>query len=114
VSARGIDINQLSHVINFDVPVLYDDYVHRIGRTGRALATGTAITFATEADRYHVQKIEALIRQPIPVYPLPAEVEVAETPWEEEQQMRREIDEQKRKENPDYRGAFHKKKKRRF
>jgi ATP-dependent RNA helicase RhlE len=110
VSARGIDINQLSHVINFDVPVLYDDYVHRIGRTGRALATGTAITFATEADRYHVQKIEALIRQPIPVYPLPAEVEVAETPWEEEQQMRREIDEQKRKENPDYRGAFHKKK----
>ncbi len=107
VSARGIDISRLTHVINFDVPIWYDDYVHRIGRTGRALAAGTAITLATEADRYHIRKIEALIRQSIPVYTLPAEVELAETPWEEQQQMLREIDEQKRKEDPAYKGAFH-------
>lgn len=110
VTARGIDISNLSHVINFDVPVMYDDYVHRIGRTGRAFQTGTAITLATDADRYHIKKIEELIGQPIPVYPVPAEVKLEETPFEEKQQMAREIDEQRRKENPGYRGAFHPKK----
>lgn len=113
VTARGIDISNLSHVINFDVPVLYDDYVHRIGRTGRAFKTGTAITLATEADRYHIKKIEELIRQPIPVYSLPADVTIEETPFEEKQKIARELDVQKRKENPDYKGAFHQKKKRR-
>ncbi|GIV36435.1 MAG: ATP-dependent RNA helicase RhlE [Cyclobacteriaceae bacterium] len=110
VSARGIDVSRLSHVINFDVPLMYDDYVHRIGRTGRALETGVAITLATEADRYHIKKIEALIRQSIPVCNLPEGVQVEETPQQELQQMRREIDEQKKKENPEYRGAFHEKK----
>ena len=46
VSARGIDVSDVSHVINFDVPVIYEDYVHRIGRTGRAKKEGVAITFA--------------------------------------------------------------------
>jgi ATP-dependent RNA helicase RhlE len=113
VSARGIDINRLTHVINFDVPLVYDDYVHRIGRTGRGSETGTAITFATEADRYHIQKIEEIIRQKIPVYDLPEEVVVEEMTWEERQQMAREIDAQKRKEDPAYKGAFHRKKRRR-
>ena len=45
VAARGLDIPDVSHVINFDVPATYDDYVHRIGRTGRAGKTGTALTF---------------------------------------------------------------------
>lgn len=110
VTARGIDISNLSHVINFDVPIVYDDYVHRIGRTGRAFQTGTAITLATEADRYHVKKIEELIRQSLPVFPVPQEVKMEETPYEEKQQMAREIDEQRRKENPEYKGAFHQKK----
>ncbi|MCX7637413.1 MAG: DEAD/DEAH box helicase [Cyclobacteriaceae bacterium] len=113
VTARGIDISNLSHVINFDVPIVYDDYVHRIGRTGRAFQTGTAVTMATEADRYHIKKIEALIRQAIPVYPLPDEVKVEETTREEEQRMAREIDEQKRRENPEYLGAFHEKRRKR-
>jgi superfamily II DNA/RNA helicase len=45
VAARGLDINNVSHVINFDIPATYEDYVHRIGRTGRAGKMGTALTF---------------------------------------------------------------------
>lgn len=110
VASRGIDVSDVSHVINFDVPIIIEDYVHRIGRTGRALATGEALTFYTEAEKYYIRKIEKLIRQTIPVMPLPAEVFVEETPYEERQVMAREIDAQKRKEDPDFKGAFHEKK----
>ncbi|MFC5534626.1 DEAD/DEAH box helicase [Rhodocytophaga aerolata] len=110
VAARGIDISLVSHVINFDVPIIYEDYVHRIGRTGRANHSGEAITFMNEAEEYHVQKIEELIRMKIPRKPLPASVEVLPTPFEEAQEIAMEIDTQKRKENPDFQGAFHEKK----
>jgi ATP-dependent RNA helicase RhlE len=110
VASRGIDVSDVSHVINFDVPIIIEDYVHRIGRTGRALATGEALTFYTEAEKYYIQKIEKLIRQTIPVMPLPPEVFVEETPYEERQAMAREIDAQKRKEDPEFKGAFHEKK----
>lgn len=109
VAARGIDISLVSHVINFDVPIVYEDYVHRIGRTGRANHSGEAITFMNEAEEYQVQKIEELIRMKIPRKPLPADVEVLPTPFEEAQAMAMEIDTQKRKENPDFQGAFHEK-----
>jgi ATP-dependent RNA helicase RhlE len=107
VTARGIDVVKVSHVINFDVPILYEDYVHRIGRTGRAFQDGKAITFATEAELYHVKKIEDLIREKIPVKKLPAEIEIGETSYEERQAMAKEIDWQKRKEDPEFKGAFH-------
>jgi ATP-dependent RNA helicase RhlE len=107
VTARGIDVVKVSHVINFDVPILYEDYVHRIGRTGRAFQDGEAITFATPAEEYHVQKIEKLIREKITVKKLPGKVEIEETPYFEKQDMDREIDQQKRKEDPDFKGAFH-------
>ncbi|WP_420151708.1 DEAD/DEAH box helicase [Spirosoma sp.] len=110
VAARGIDVAQVSHVINFDLPLIYEDYVHRIGRTGRANHTGEAITFLTMAEEYHVQKIERIIRMTIPRKPLPTEVEVMETPFDEQQAMLREIDEQRRKEDPTFLGAFHEKK----
>jgi ATP-dependent RNA helicase RhlE len=110
VAARGIDISLVSHVINFDVPIVYEDYVHRIGRTGRANHSGEAITFMNEAEHYHVQQIEQLIRMKIPRKPLPADVEVLPTPFEESQEMAMEIDTQKRKANPDFQGAFHEKK----
>jgi ATP-dependent RNA helicase RhlE len=110
VTARGIDVTKVSHVINFDVPILYEDYVHRIGRTGRAFQEGTAITFVTKAEEYHISKIEKLIREKIPVLELPAGVEVAPTSFEEAQAMAKEIDQQKRKDNPDFKGAFHDKK----
>ncbi|MBD2754661.1 DEAD/DEAH box helicase [Spirosoma validum] len=110
VAARGIDVAQVSHVINFDLPLIYEDYVHRIGRTGRANHTGEAITFLTMAEEYHVQKIEKIIRMTIPRQPLPPQVEVAETPFDEQQEMLRSVDEQRRKEDPTFLGAFHEKK----
>ncbi|MGD9925671.1 MAG: helicase-related protein, partial [Pseudorhodoplanes sp.] len=67
VAARGLDIPDVSHVLNFDVPFHPDDYVHRIGRTGRAGKTGTAYTIVTPADQKAVAAIEKLIGQPIPV-----------------------------------------------
>jgi ATP-dependent RNA helicase RhlE len=112
VSSRGIDVTGVSHVINFDVPVIYEDYVHRIGRTGRAMMTGIAITFVNKAEKYHLGKIEEVIRQVIPEKQLPPEVKVHKTPFEESQLMEREIDHQKRLDNPNYKGAFHEKKER--
>ncbi len=110
VASRGIDVSEVSHVINFDVPIIIEDYVHRIGRTGRAQATGDAITFCTPAEQYYIRKIEKLIRQSIPVGEIPAEVFIEETPYDEKQNIAREIDLQKRKEDPDFKGAFHEKK----
>ena len=110
VTARGLDITKVSHVINFDVPILYEDYVHRIGRTGRAAEVGKAITFATIAEHYHILKIQDLIRKKIPFKELPADLVKTKTPFDEAQAMAREIDEQKRKENPEFKGAFHDKK----
>lgn len=107
VTARGIDVVKVSHVINFDVPILYEDYVHRIGRTGRAFQEGKAITFANEAEMYHINKIEALIREKIPVKQLPSAIEIPKTPYPEAQDIAREIDHQKRKEDPTFQGAFH-------
>ncbi len=112
VTARGIDVSMVTHVINFEVPVVYEDYVHRIGRTGRAEQEGIAITFADESEMYHVPKIEKLIREKIPVKKLPAAVEVYPTPKEERQQIARAIDAFKRREDPSFQGAFHEKKER--
>jgi ATP-dependent RNA helicase RhlE len=110
VGARGIDVDEVSHVINFDVPLIYEDYIHRIGRTGRAFHTGDSITFCAPNDEYHWKKIQKLIRQKVQVEVIPPGVEVTETLFEEKQMMLREIDDQKRKEDPEFRGAFHVKK----
>lgn len=111
VSARGIDIPEVSHVINFSVPRDHLDYVHRIGRTGRALRTGEAITFVDRSEVYHLKKIEKIIRMEVPMAEFPAEVIVEETTKAEKQVQAKEIDHQKRREDPDYKGAFHDKKK---
>jgi superfamily II DNA/RNA helicase len=66
VAARGLDVKGVSHVINFDVPWQPDDYIHRIGRTGRAGMKGIAITLATRADGEAVTGIEKLIGHKIP------------------------------------------------
>ena len=110
VSSRGIDVSEISHVVNFDVPHVYEDYVHRIGRTGRAQKEGKAITMANKSELYHIGKIEQLIQQNIKQYPLPSSVTVEKTPFVEEQEMNRAIDHQKRQDNPDFKGAFHEKK----
>jgi ATP-dependent RNA helicase RhlE len=110
VAARGLDISEVSHVINFDVPLVYEDYIHRIGRTGRAFKSGDSITFCAPDDEYHLIKIQKLIGQKIPVKDIPAEVEIAETPFEEKQMQLREIDNQRKKDDPEFTGAFQEKK----
>jgi ATP-dependent RNA helicase RhlE len=111
VAARGIDVSQVSHVINFEVPTSPEEYVHRIGRTGRAVNTGQAITLANTAEVYYIQQIEKLMRQKITVVPLPPALAATPTSFEEQQSMAREIDWQRQKVDSSYRGAFHKKKK---
>jgi superfamily II DNA/RNA helicase len=60
VAARGLDIKDISHVINFDLPMIAEDYIHRIGRTGRAGATGCAISLVGSADWQKLSQIEKL------------------------------------------------------
>jgi ATP-dependent RNA helicase RhlE len=110
VASRGIDINKVSHVINFDVPIIYEDYVHRIGRTGRAKELGIAITFATKPELHHIDKIEKIIKMKIPVRDLPSGVKIEETEFEEKQSMDREADDLRKKSDPSFKGAFHEKK----
>jgi ATP-dependent RNA helicase RhlE len=66
IAARGLDIADVSHVVNYDVPQHPEDYIHRIGRTGRAEATGDAFTIMTAEDSGHVYSIERFISQKIP------------------------------------------------
>ena len=65
VAARGIDVAGITHVVNFDLPKFAEDYVHRIGRTGRAGATGTSVSFASNRDALHLKKIEQFTGQKI-------------------------------------------------
>jgi superfamily II DNA/RNA helicase len=64
LASRGLDLLQVSHVINFDLPKHPEEYVHRIGRTGRAGAKGTAISLVGPKDWSALQKIEAFLRRP--------------------------------------------------
>jgi ATP-dependent RNA helicase RhlE len=66
LAARGLDVSGISHVVNYDVPLHAEDYVHRIGRTGRAMTTGDAFTIMTAEDVLYVQAIERFIGASIP------------------------------------------------
>lgn len=110
VASRGLDVTMVSHVINFDVPLIYEDYVHRIGRTGRAENEGKAITFINPAEVWYFEKIEELIRMDVPEVAIQKSVKITETPFAEQQIYARELDKLKQRENPDYKGAFHEKK----
>ena len=110
VSARGLDIEMVTHVINFDVPRAYEEYVHRIGRTGRAEQSGIAISFANEVEEIHLKGIEKIISDKIEERKLPDGVKIPPTELEESQQIAMEIDKIKRAKNPEFKGAFHEKK----
>lgn len=72
VAARGLDVDRISHVVNFDIPTDSEPYVHRIGRTGRAGRTGDAISFVTPRERGLLSRIEKATRQPINQMQLPS------------------------------------------
>lgn len=67
VAARGIDVPGITHVVNYDLPKFPEDYVHRIGRTGRAGRNGIAVSLVNHAESMHVRRIERFTKQPIPV-----------------------------------------------
>ena len=71
IAARGIDVEALGHVINFDVPLVPEDYIHRVGRTGRAEATGEAFTFVAPEERSELAAIERAVGRKLPVVTLP-------------------------------------------
>jgi ATP-dependent RNA helicase RhlE len=72
IAARGIDVEGVSHVVNFEMPNVPEDYVHRIGRTARAGAAGIAIAFCSDEERPHLRDIEKLTRSPLRLIPAPA------------------------------------------
>ena len=76
VAARGLDIDDVSHVINYDLPLDVESYVHRIGRTGRAGKTGVAISLVTPQERWRVRKIERFTRKSIPQAKLPTPTQI--------------------------------------
>ena len=77
IVARGLDISDVSHVVNFDVPEVAENYMHRIGRTGRADKNGVSITFITKADAENRTNIEGLMGRKIPIVSLPPDVVVS-------------------------------------
>jgi len=84
IVARGIDIAEVTHVINFDLPEVPEHYIHRIGRTGRADRKGVAISFITEKEAEARQAIEALMHYTIPVKDLPPGLELSDVLTEDE------------------------------
>ncbi len=77
IMARGLDISDITHVINFEMPELPEQYMHRIGRTGRADATGTAISFVTPREDEFKLEIEVLMNRELQISEFPSEVEIS-------------------------------------
>lgn len=109
VMARGLDIDNVSHVINFDTPDFPENYMHRIGRTGRAEREGEALVFSTKKEQESVENIELLMKMTIPVIEIPETVEISTELIEEERpQIREHNNPNKRREDEDAPGpAFH-------
>jgi len=84
VMARGLDLDGISHVINFDTPLFPENYMHRIGRTGRAEKEGQTILFSTKKEQEAKENIEILMDYKIPLLALPSEIEISTQLTEEE------------------------------
>ncbi|PZO84222.1 MAG: DNA helicase [Micavibrio aeruginosavorus] len=97
VAARGLDISAVSHVFNYDVPMNPDDYVHRIGRTGRAGQSGRAWMLATKEDEKFLVNVEKTIKKPVPVYTFPDAPQAVEG---EERDVREDRRPQRREREP--------------
>lgn len=108
VMARGLDIDNISHVINFDTPDFPENYMHRIGRTGRAEREGEALVFTTKKDQDAIENIELLMKMTIPVIEIPEVVEISTELIEEERpQIKEHNNPTKRKEEDAPGPAFH-------
>ena len=110
VIARGLDLQNVTHVINFDAPKDANAYIHRIGRTGRADKAGTALSFVTEKEQEVVTAVEALMRKKITRLDLPSDVEISEELTKEEMPAPRDKNLKKAKKTLTPSGAFHEKK----
>ncbi len=112
IVARGIDVSGVSHVINFDIPEIPENYIHRIGRTGRAEKRGNAISFKTSKESEYLAQIEALMKYTIPIVPFPEEVVVSDELIEAElpQYKMKNIEVRRRDAADTSKGAFHEKK----
>lgn len=110
VMARGLDIESVSHVINFDTPEYPENYMHRIGRTGRAEKQGYSIVLSTEKELENLEKIETLMDMEVPKFDLPEDVEISSILIPEEQPKVVEINNPSNRNNEDAPGpAFHEK-----
>ncbi len=111
VMARGLDIDDITHVINVDTPAYPENYMHRIGRTGRAQKEGTAIVLATEKEQEYLEAIEELMEMKVEQLDIPNHVEVSKELTPEEQPVVKEIYNPNKRTNDDEAGAaFHEKK----
>ncbi|SDS50637.1 ATP-dependent RNA helicase RhlE [Formosa sp. Hel1_31_208] len=111
VMARGLDIENISHVINFDTPKYPENYMHRIGRTGRAEQQGHALTFSSEKELEAIETIESYMDKSIDILELPEGVEISKELIEEERpQIRERYNPTKRKDEDAPGPAFHEKK----
>ena len=110
VMARGLDIDNVSHVINFDTPEFPENYMHRIGRTGRAERKGEALVFSTEKEQEAIENIEGLMKMTIPVLEIPERVEISTELIEEERPQIKERNNPTKRKDEDAPGpAFHEK-----
>ncbi|WP_295982214.1 DEAD/DEAH box helicase [uncultured Algibacter sp.] len=108
VMARGLDIDNVSHVINFDTPDFPENYMHRIGRTGRAEREGQALVFSTEKEQESIENIELLMKMTITVINIPDTVEISTDLIEEERPQIKEHNNPFKRKDEDAPGpAFH-------
>ena len=110
VMARGLDIDNISHVINFDTPKYPENYMHRIGRTGRAEQQGNALTFSTEKEQAFISEIESYMDEDIELLEFPAEVEISKELIAEERPQIKERNNPTRIKSDEVGEAYHEKK----
>ena len=110
IIARGLDIAEVTHVINFDTPQTPEDYIHRIGRTGRADKIGASITFVNDLEKQFQKAIELLMNKKIKATPLPKTVEISEVLTADEKPVKRDKNLKKIPKLEAKTGAFHEKK----
>ncbi|MBQ0739945.1 ATP-dependent helicase, partial [Aquimarina celericrescens] len=110
VMARGLDIENVSQVINLDTPEYPENYMHRIGRTGRAEKDGVSFVLTTEKEQEHLDAIESLMEMEIEQLDIPSSVEISEQLTPEEQPKILEINNPHKRPNDEVGASFHEKK----